>query len=70
MRMPPSALLIVDAAGSGCRQGHALTGALCAALTAVLAGTPKAEIKAKGIREGWTSAWGERTKEPAFTQNC
>ena len=68
--MSPFALLIVDAAGSGCRQGQALTGALCAALNAVRAGTPKAEVTAKGDRESWPSAKGERTKELALTQNC
>ena len=69
MRMSPFALLIVDAAGSGRRQGQALMGAPRAALTAVLAGTPEAEIRAKGDPEGWPSTKGERTKEPAFTQN-
>lgn len=69
MRMSPFALLIVDAAGSGRRQGQALTGALRAALTAVLAGTPEAERRAKGDREGWRSAKGARTLEPMLTQN-
>jgi hypothetical protein len=60
---------MVDAAGSGRRQGQALTGALRAALTAVLAGTPEAERRAKGDREGWRSNKSARTKELALTQN-
>ena len=67
--MSPFALLIVDAAGSGRRQGQALTGALRAALTAVLAGPPEAEIRAKGDREGRRPAKGARTQGPVLTQN-
>jgi hypothetical protein len=69
MRMSPFALQIVGAAGSGRRQGQALAGALRAALTAVLAGTPEAMRRAKGDCEGWRSDKDARTTGPAFTQN-
>lgn len=66
MRMSPFALQIVGAAGSGRRQGQALAGALRAALTAILAGTPEAMRRAKGDREGWGTkdqgtAWDQGT---------
>ena len=67
--MSPFALQIVCAAGSGRRQGQALTGALRAALTAVLAGTPEAMRRAKGDHEGWRPDQGARTAGPALTQN-
>ncbi len=67
--MSPFALQIVDAAGSGRRQGQALAGALRAALTAVLAVTPEAFRRAKGDHEGWRPKRGARTTESAHTQN-
>ena len=69
MRKSPFALLMVDAADSGRRQGQALTGALRAALTVVLASPPEAERRAKGDREGWRSNKSARTQGLALTQN-
>ena len=66
----PLALLILDAAGSGHRLGDALTGGLCAVLlTAMLAGVPKAERRAKTIREGWRLAERRRTHGTVLAQN-
>jgi YD repeat-containing protein len=57
-----------SAAGTA-RQGQALAGAIRAALTPVLAGTPEAEIRAIGDCKDRRPATGAGTREPALAQD-